>query len=260
VGTIDLYQCFGFKVNLPGQVQGLSFQPLIDNSKVVHHYILYKMLVPQIEGFTSPCVGLHRDGVFIDGWAPGQSGFELPSEVGMDLGTGDFMLEIHYNNFGDSTEDSSGLRICATKKLRPNTATVSFLGTEAIVIPPAIKDFKVTSRCAPMGQTAPIHVVRSWPHMHLLGSHMKADIVRANGQSEVLFDKKFDFNNQLGYPTPAVINPGDSIVTTCTWDNPGGFPVTFGEGTGAEMCYNFTVAYPAHALQSVGLHSTSCNN
>jgi hypothetical protein len=260
VGTIDLYQCFAFKVNLPGQVHALSFQPLIDNSKVVHHYLLYKMGVPQIDGLTSPCVGLHRDGVMVDGWAPGQSGVTLPKDVGMDIGTGDFMLELHYNNFGDSTEDSSGVRICATKNLRKNTATVSFLGTEAIIIPPAVKDFKVTSRCLPSYTAGPINVVRSWPHMHVLGSHMKADIVRAGGQTEVLFDKAFDFNSQLGYATPAVINPGDSIVTTCTWNNPGGFPVTFGEGTTAEMCYNFTVAYPAYSLQSIGLHSTSCNN
>jgi hypothetical protein len=259
-GTIDLYECFAFKVDVPAGVQATRFVPMIDQSRVVHHYILYKMMVSQADGATSPCVGLHRDGIFLDGWAPGQSGVTLPDDVGMDIGTGDFMMEIHYNNFGASTEDATGIKVCGTRTPRPNKATVSFLGTEAVFIPPASKGVTASSNCTPAGQQGPITIVRSWPHMHLLGRHMKADILRANGAVESLFDKAFDFSSQMGYPTPAVINPGDSIKTTCTWDNPGTNTVTFGEGTQSEMCYNFTVAYPAQALVSFGLHTTSCNN
>jgi hypothetical protein len=259
-GTTDLYECFAYKVDMPEGVLATRFVPMIDNKRVVHHYLLYKMMVSQIDGATSPCLGLHRDGILVDGWAPGQEGVTLPDTVGMELGTGDFMIEIHYNNFGDSVEDSTGVKVCGTRHPRPNVATVSWLGTEGFNIPPLAKGYSMTSNCQPIGQQVPITIVRSWPHMHLLGRHMKADIVRANGTVETLFDKTFDFNSQLGYSTPAVINPGDAVKTTCTWDNPGAFPVTFGEGTQAEMCYNFTVAYPAYALQAGGLHSTSCND
>ena len=43
-------------------------------------------------------------------------------------------------------------------------------------------------------------------------------------------------------------NPGDSVRTTCTYDNPGSIPVTFGENTENEMCFDFVLAYPIDAL------------
>jgi hypothetical protein len=80
--------------------------------------------------------------------------------------------------------------------------------------------------------------------MHLQGRHMKTVINRKDGTSEVLIDKPFDFNTQIAYPTPAVINPGDTLSTTCTYAT----PTPFGQGTNEEMCYNFVTAYPAGGL------------
>jgi hypothetical protein len=257
-GTVDLYNCFSFHVDLAGPTHALQFRPHIDKARVVHHWILYATVLPQVDGVSSPCLGLHRDAFMLAGWAPGAGDWNLPRHVGMDLGTGDFILEVHYNNFGEPTEDASGVDVCATTKLRPETASLSWLGTELIALPPLART-SVLSNCRP-NITTPIHVLRSWPHMHLLGRRMKADIHRAAGGIEPLFDVPFDFNNQWQYDTPAVLGPGDWIETTCEFDNTSPFPVTFGEGTGNEMCYNFTIAYPAGALVSVGLHNNACNN
>ena len=73
---------------------------------------------------------------------------------------------------------------------------------------------------------------------------MKTVINRQGGGTEVLIDKPFDFNSQVSYPTPAVINPGDTLSTTCTF----AAPTPFGQGTNEEMCYNFVLAYPAGQL------------
>ena len=80
--------------------------------------------------------------------------------------------------------------------------------------------------------------------MHLTGTHMKGVINRKDGTTEILSDEDFDFNYQVSYPKDVTLMPGDTITTTCTYNT----PQTFGEGTTAEMCYLFTLAYPQGAL------------
>jgi hypothetical protein len=73
---------------------------------------------------------------------------------------------------------------------------------------------------------------------------MKTVINRKSGASDTLIDVPFDFNTQVSYPTPTVINPGDTLTTTCTYAT----PTPFGQKTNEEMCYNFVIAYPAGQL------------
>jgi hypothetical protein len=260
VPTGEQYYCFSHHLDLEQGAQALAFYPAMDNLAVIHHWLLYKMVTPQADGAVSACLGTHQDGELLAGWTPGAGAWFMPDHVGMELGTGDFILEVHYNNTGAPAQDSSGLRVCKAKNHRPDTAGISWLGTEAIVIPPAAQNFAVPSNCkAPF--TSPVHILTAWPHMHKLGAGMKANITRANGAVEPLFDVKWDFNYQMQYPTPAILQPGDSVQTTCLYDNTTSNFVSFGESTGTEMCYNFIVAYPANTLRVPGLlHSTSCNN
>jgi hypothetical protein len=62
----------------------------------------------------------------------------------------------------------------------------------------------------------------------------------------------FRFENQVDYAkTPAVvINNGDTLTTTCTFQNTGTEPIRFGPRTEDEMCYNFVLAYPVGSLAS----------
>ncbi len=53
-------------------------------------------------------------------------------------------------------------------------------------------------------------------------------------------------------PQPVVVGPGDTLKTTCSFNNDSGGLVTFGNGTSDEMCYNFVVAYPVGALATGG--------
>jgi hypothetical protein len=68
----------------------------------------------------------------------------------------------------------------------------------------------------------------------------------------VLHDKAFDFNYQVTYETTEVLMPGESITTTCTFSE----PKCAGQSTSQEMCYNFTYAWPAHALVDNGPEGT----
>ena len=77
---------------------------------------------------------------------------------------------------------------------------------------------------------------------------MKAVINRVNGTAETWHDAPFDFNNQLLYMTDKVIQPGDTITTTCDYSK----PATYGESTNEEMCFLVVLAYPLGALTQPG--------
>jgi mono/diheme cytochrome c family protein len=261
VPTGEQYYCFGFHKEWSGPVQGLAFYPNVDNKQVIHHWLLYKAVTPQVDGSVGACIGFHPDGELIAGWAPGAMPSFLPAHVGLDLGGGNYILEVHYNNPGPPTQDGSGVTVCKAKTNRPETATVSWLGTEAIILPPAQKGLQIVSNCRPNITDKPIHIIKVWPHMHKLGRHMRADIHRADGTTiDPLFNVDFSFDSQWGYNTPAILQAGDYVTTTCVYDNDTPNTVTFGESTDSEMCYNFTYAYPARSLVTFGLMSTACNN
>jgi hypothetical protein len=86
------------------------------------------------------------------------------------------------------------------------------------------------------------------PHMHAHGTHMKVEINRQDGSTDVLHDADFDFNFQTTYYGDTWLMPGDTITTTCTYDT----LVTFGYRTDDEMCYLLATASPAGALRDLG--------
>jgi hypothetical protein len=237
--TPDLYHCFNYAPPWgTKEVQMVSARPIIDNSQVLHHWLLYNGEAAPQDGTSSDCSGVHSNFALVNGWAPGGEPFVAPPDVGVELLSGSFVLELHYNNqVGEGQQDASGVEICVTDKLRPNTAAMHWLGTEAL------NKTEATGTCRPTN-TGDVTILSSSPHMHLQGRHMKTVINRASGGTEVLIDKPFDFNTQISYDTPAVIKPGDTLTTTCTFAK----PTPFGQGTNQEMCYNFVMAYPAGGL------------
>jgi cytochrome c551/c552 len=237
--TPDLYQCFNWAAPWGNKkVQVVSASPIIDNSKVLHHWILYNGAEAVTDGTNGSCVGAHPTSAFITGWAPGGEPMELPPDVGLRTEGGGFTLELHYNNKdGAGQLDASGARVCVTEKMRPNEAAVHWLGTQSL------NKTTATGTCTPVA-TAPVTILSMSPHMHLQGRHMSTAVNRKGGGREMLLDKPFDFQTQISYPVRATINPGDTLTTTCTY----AMPTPFGQGTNQEMCYNFVMAYPAGQL------------
>jgi hypothetical protein len=245
-GTTDLYQCFMFTPPWKQTTQAVSFRSRIDNSKILHHWLLYQNRAPVQAGAT-PCSGAHPEAALVAGWAVGGSDTVLPADVGVEMDMNGVTLELHYNNpsTADLT-DNSGVDVCVSKQARPHTAVVHWLGTTTLNL---TGPGTITSTCSPTYAKGPITIVSSWPHMHKHGSHMVSTIIRADGRRETLLDKPFDFNYQVAFPTPAVLNTGDRVETVCTY---GSGPVRFGEGTPDEMCFDFVIAWPAGALVSTG--------
>ena len=252
------YTCFNFSVPWTKPMQGVEFQSIVDNTAVVHHWLLYQSAIPTFDGSFASCLGTHPGGTLVTGWAPGGRDLVLPPDIGLELPAPgqSFQLEIHYNNpSAQMFQDQTGVRICATPTFRTHTASITFAGTEAIQIP-ARAQATATGKCTPkrtgLGPTDPIHVLYDWPHGHKLLTRMQTLINRANGTMETLHDAPFTFSNQTNYDTPALLLPGDTLTTTCWYNNTTSGNVTFGPSTTQEMCYAFIYAWPAHALDSGG--------
>jgi hypothetical protein len=264
------YHCFYYKPPYDAEDMGLWFAPIIDNSKVIHHWLLYGTdLATQPSGSTAPCNAAEWGSYLIAGWAPGTPATNYPKEVGMQLPTSGLILEVHYfNQSGQEEPDNSGVRFCTAKKgTRAHTAAVHFTGGENICINPGAnyeQDARASAttsgrnggtgaitvgHCDPADNVGDIHIIDLWPHMHTLGRRMKVTIHRANGGGdEVIHDEAFDFNQQITYPKDVVLHPGDTMDTECDYLNDTKQQVPFGENTQREMCYGFVTAWPANSL------------
>ena len=219
------------------QMQAIAFRPVTDNRKVLHHWILY---------------GPKRE--FLVGWAPGSDQSTLPPDVGMNLAGGTLTLNMHYNNLlGTQTEqDRSGVEICALKpeNFRKNTSGVhTGFSQLAFRIPAHAMNYAVTGQCTVTAST-PVTLFSVSPHAHKLARHMTFSVQKASGQSIMLHDGSFDFNEQQAYALSPMVQlaTGDKVTTTCFYDNTTNQVVRFGENTDNEMCFNFAAYYPMGAL------------
>jgi len=239
----DAYFNFTFAAPWTGTQYARSFRTIIDNASVLHHWLFFKEPGPVTDGMVSPSSGTHPTSELIHGWAPGGENLELSADVGFEMPATGFTLETHYNSADPTAVDASGVEVCVTPHMPTNVASISWLGSDVIS-----NTTTATGTCVPSGGQR-IHILGGTPHMHTHGINMKVEIMRAAGGVEVLHDMPFDFSTQISYKKDVWLEPGDSINTTCTWDR----PVSFGEGTGDEMCYFFTLAYPYLALTDAGL-------
>jgi hypothetical protein len=146
--------------------------------------------------------------------------------------------------------------------MREHITTITWVGTEDLggnkwtggagMPPHQMSTFEGT--CDPlregMDPSEPIHILGFWPHMHQLGVQMDAIVNHQNGQSETVFSKQFDFNHQIHYLQNYDLMPGDTLTAKCYFNNTTDIGVPFGESSDTEMCYNFVMSWPAHALEN----------
>jgi hypothetical protein len=172
----------------------------------------------------------------------------LPAGVAIKVAAGQqVILNLHLFNTSDAQlVGTSGIRVkTADPAAVPNIAEGQLMGPVVqLDIPPSSNDVRVSGECTISGE--PIHVVSIAPHMHVLGVHLKTELVR-DGVATTLFDVDYSFDNQVATPMDPIIDvaPGDKIRTTCTYDNPTDHEVVFGESSTDEMCMSGLLYYPA---------------
>jgi hypothetical protein len=254
--ALDAYVNFGFQAPWRGTFYLKVIKPVIDNSRALHHWLLYREQVQ--DGSVTSTIGQHSGGELLNGWAPGGDTTDLRThgDIGMELPAGTYSIEIHYNSSDPEAQDASGVEVCGTSAAPKHIASLSWLGYDqggtlsyatGICLDPATS---WTGTCDP-GHTQPIHLVSLTPHLHQAGRHLKAVINGPNG-SRVLHDKPFDFAYQVTYDTHEVLMPGETITTSCTYSE----PKCAGQSTQQEMCYLYALHYPKQTLVDYGPEGT----
>jgi hypothetical protein len=251
--TNDSYVCFNFKSPFAPGEQATAWAPVIDDSRVIHHYILYGTTTAVTDGsVTANCIALSAGATHISGWAPGGGNTVLDPDVGLKLDYPYFQLQVHYNNqrYSDGA-DASGVAFCSTTTPRTNEAGIVTLGPSFFSIPAMANDFAVPATCTTLasdGKT-PLMVIGTSPHMHLLGTGFTTQHLRGGASMGDLSNiplGSWSFDDQRHYvisPRRQVM-PGDTLKTTCYYDNPTASPVSFGTRTSDEMCFDFITVYP----------------
>jgi hypothetical protein len=248
--TNNSYVCFNFKSPFASGEQAIAWAPVINDARVIHHWILFGTNNAVTDGSISQnCFS--TAGTHVTGWAPGGTNSVLPSDVSLNLNFSNYQLQVHYNNSQYSgAADASGVAFCTTTTPRQNVAGVVTLGNSSFSIPSGANDFAVNAQCSKLSNNnSTITVLSTSPHMHLLGTGFRTQHFRGTtnlGDLSYIPMGTWSFENQRHYQTipRRDVLPGDILKTTCYYDNPNTFPVTFGVRTQDEMCFDFIFAYP----------------
>lgn len=256
----DDYRCFAvdWPLDEATYVTGYDIRP--GNPAIVHHVIAYLVPPDQVaahaaldeaeegEGWTcfgGTGAGADEDAEWLGGWAPGGTNGDLPNGTGISVEPGSqVVLQVHYNTASAAAgPDLSAIDIMvddsveSPARIQPWTDP-EWLDTDAMLIPAGSTGtehgFAYTM---PDGVSFRIHTANL--HMHTLGTDARLWVERADGTDDCLLDiPRWDFAWQRTYvlAEPMQVEGGDTIHVACRWDNPGAEDVTWGEGTGDEMC------------------------
>jgi hypothetical protein len=179
----------------------------------------------------------------------------LPEGVGMVLDAG-YVVHVNLHLFNTSDNAISGHSGVEVKKVTEadvvHEADILLAGPAQFTIP-AGETKTVSGNCTVASAET---IFALFPHMHQIGRHIKTEVVRADGERQVLSDADYNFENQPFFnfdPLPLV--PGDKIATTCTYQNPhaaGTPPVEFGQSSTDEMCFSIVMRYPRQPVGPFG--------
>lgn len=245
----EVSQCFLIDAGFDAPTQALEFKALADNPDLLMHMVVRTLDSSDIRGPLISCSADVPSHKMVAAWSPGMDDWYYPADVGIDLGRGLFHLEIRYkNDTGATVSDASGMRVCTTKKLRPRVASMSWLGNHAFIVPSGAQDYAIRGRCTPEMQREPIRILRVAPSMHRLGKRAVMQIDRIDGSTQPLLDEPYAWRQTKIYDTPATLRAGDTILSSCYYDNPTGASVSIGIESNKELCHFWVLASPAYAL------------
>jgi hypothetical protein len=262
----ESYNQFYYNVPWPAGSIATRFGANFDNLPALHHWLAFASSAGTHGQVSTNVLGttLGENAQLIGGWAVGGCAVEFGADMGLQLpSSGKIMVQWHhYNNTPSMVTDGSKVQICTLPASgRPNVGGLTWLGTENIEIPGGQKGNAVGT-CINDEET-PITIVAFWPHMHEIGVHMKSEVMKAGSSTwTTVFDKPFTFDYQVHYMQKPnlVLQPGDTIRSTCSYMNGTGAHVSFGQSTKQEMCYQFAFSYPAGALDNGVLSLIGASN
>ncbi|XP_053414410.1 dopamine beta-hydroxylase [Nycticebus coucang] len=245
------------------------------NEALVHHMEVFQCTdeVHSFPNYSGPCDSkmkperLNYCRHVLAAWALGAKPFYYPEEAGVPFGgpgSSRFLrLEVHYHNPRkmQGLRDSSGIRLYYTDRLRRFDAGIMELGlvyTPMMAIPPQERAFVLTGyctdKCTQVALSPPgIHIFASQLHTHLTGRKVVTVLAR-NGREREIVNRDNHYSphfQEIRMLRKAVlVQPGDMLITSCTYNTEERQQVTVGGlGIQEEMCVNYVHYYPRTALE-----------
>jgi hypothetical protein len=260
VETPDEYRCFvlDWPESETTYVTGMGVKP--GNASVVHHVIAYLAPPSRVDDVLAleaedeapgyKCFGGpgFPGNEWVGAWVPGNTGYDYPDGTGVRIEPGSkIVMQMHYNSLTAGTQpDLTTIRlktdasVAKEAKIQPWT-NPQWLGSDAMKIPAATSDVGHSFEQDPTLLTGGKAILIHSPalHMHQLGTSARLSVQRGGADETCLLDiPAWDFHRQGSYAMrePVRLEPGDKLRVECVWDNPTMNDVTWGEGTGDEMC------------------------
>jgi hypothetical protein len=234
------YYCV--RATIPEDMYVRAFRPIAPLG--THHTALgFALSAGDDGGF--PCQASDAGFKLLFGSGVGTEAFTLPDGVAFKLPAGEqVMLNLHLYNTSDAPiSGTSGIEIERIAKADAlHEAETLYALNFDLSVPPGTS--KTTGACSIDADST---IVGVFPHMHKLGTHM-----RATAAGAVLHDLPYTFEEQLDYAVPSVqVTKGTKIEYECSYQNPGTTTVEFGDSTDAEMCVLGVYRYPATGTVSL---------
>jgi len=145
-------------------------------------------------------------------------------------------IQIHFLNTGsDPAEGKASIKMIPTADPSTITNWVASLYFNRVYlqVPPG-QGQTVSTSCSIPSAYGQIGLVRGVSHMHSRGVHF---VATTSTGTQLIDDTTWDEPPPHVYDPPIMLNPGDSINWTCTYNNPTNNTFTFGDSAATnEMC------------------------
>jgi len=271
----DDYRCLPLDYTFAEDTFVIATDVFPDQAEMVHHVLLYlvepdgiarlEQLEANDDGPGYTCFGGPRagSGTTLAGWVPGGQPMIYPEGAAILIPAGSrIVMQVHYNL----------LALPAATPVPADRSEVAFWTLETGERPASVVSITPLAHTGiriEAGDPASVHertfpvpgnvtLVGVAPHMHTLGTRIRAELERRNGERQCLVDvPEWDFNWQqfYRYPEDAFIHAtlGEQIHLRCEYDNsPENQPiingerleprdVRWGDGTLDEMCLNYII-------------------
>lgn len=238
------YQCV--RVTIPETMLVHSFVPIIPLG--THHTVLTIAPNDGTPDGQQSCNGFVNGPDMLYGSGVGTEPLVLPEGIAVRIPAGSqLLLNLHLFNSSTSAtlSETSGIRVTTlTEAELVHEAEVLLAGKDqGLTIPPR----QVTTETGYCTFQHEQHIFSVFPHMHQTATHMTITALALSGAETTLFDEEYSFDSQI-YQDVApemLMGIGDRIRVDCTYDNPTGRTLRFGESSDDEMCYAGIYRYPA---------------
>jgi hypothetical protein len=250
-GESDHYQCFILDPQLAADADLIGYDVHPGAAQEVHHVLLYPADAAEAQALDDATPGELGWTCFggpgttrtltVGGWVPGSSATRFPANTGIQLLAGRVLvMQVHYNlTYADPTPDQTTVELELADMPVALHAQLLPILNDSFSVPPGARGYPVeASFRAPVNGT----IWGTLPHAHTHATQMHVDSDAGCMVDIPAWD--FHWQQQYFFTEPMAIAKGQKVRLTCTYDNPGALPLTWGESTSDEMCLDYLYVTP----------------